>query len=148
MATIHVTSERLINAPADKVYSYIADFRQHHANFLPPAFSDFKVEQGGYGAGTIVTFTITAGGRKRNYRSQIAEPTPGRVLTESDTLSSAVTTFTVTPEGSASRVRIETQWQGAGGVGGFFERLFAPRVLVRLYMDELERLERYAREQG
>jgi hypothetical protein len=32
-----------------------------------------------------------------------------------------------------------------GGVGGVFERLFAPRVLRRLYDDELERLDRYAR---
>jgi hypothetical protein len=28
---------------------------------------------------------------------------------------------------------------------GFFERLFAPRVLRRLYAEELERLDRYAR---
>ena len=73
------------------------------------------------------------------------EPEPGRVLTESDTGSSLVTTWTVTPEGRDSRVRIETRWQGAGGVGGFFERLFAPRVLRRIYTDELERLDRYAR---
>jgi hypothetical protein len=32
-----------------------------------------------------------------------------------------------------------------GGIGGFFERLFAPRVLRRLYAEELERLDRYAR---
>lgn len=34
---------------------------------------------------------------------------------------------------------------GAGGVGGLFERLFAPRVLRRLYAEELERLDCYAR---
>ena len=67
------------------------------------------------------------------------------MLTESDTGSSLVTTWTVTPEGRDSRVRIRTRWQGAGGVGGFFERLFAPRVLRGIYADELERLDRYAR---
>jgi hypothetical protein len=77
---------------------------------------------------------------------QVSEPEPGRVLTESDTNSSLRTTFTVTPEGDASRVRISTTWDGAGGVGGFFERLFAPRVMSRLYEDELTRLDRYARE--
>jgi hypothetical protein len=66
------------------------------------------------------------------------------VLTETDQLSSAVTSFTVTPEGSGCRVRIESRWQGAGGVGGFFERLFAPRLLRGIYADELERLDRYA----
>ena len=44
------------------------------------------------------------------------------------------------------QVRISTTWQGAGGVGGFFERLFAPRVLRRIYADELNRLDAYARE--
>jgi len=44
-------------------------------------------------------------------------------------------------------VRIASRWEGAGGIGGFFERLFAPRVLRRLYADELARLDAYAREQ-
>ena len=79
---------------------------------------------------------------------QVAEPEPGRVLTESDTGSSLVTTFTVTPEGGASRVRISTTWEGAGGIGGFFERMFAPRVMRALYVDELERLNSYARERS
>jgi hypothetical protein len=41
-------------------------------------------------------------------------------------------TFTVTPAGGTCLVRIETQWDGAGGIGGFFERTFAPRVMRRL----------------
>ena len=120
--------------------------REHHAHFLPPAFSDFQVESGGVGAGTITTFKLTAGGRTRQLRMQVAEPEPGRVLTESDTMSSSVTTWTVTPEGSDCQVQISTTWQGAGGVGGLFERLFAPRVLRRIYADELNRLDAYARE--
>jgi hypothetical protein len=77
---------------------------------------------------------------------QVAEPEPGRILTESDTNSSLVTTFTVTPEGERSRVEISTTWEGAGGIGGIFERLFAPRVMRGLYDDELARLDAYARE--
>jgi hypothetical protein len=122
--------------------------REHHPRFLPPAFSDFHVEEGGVGAGTITRFKVTAGGRSRDYRMHVSEPEPGRVLTESDTSSSLRTTFTVTPEGEASRVRITTTWEGAGGVGGFFERLFAPRVMSRLYEDELSRLDQYARERA
>lgn len=68
MAEIRVVAERLIGAPADDVYRYIADFREHHPRFLPPAFSDFQVEQGGVGAGTIATFRITTGGRSRPFR--------------------------------------------------------------------------------
>jgi uncharacterized protein YndB with AHSA1/START domain len=146
MATIHVSADRIIEAPADRVYGYLADMREHHPRFLPPAFSEFTVESGGVGAGTVTRFKLTSGGRTREYRMQVAEPEPGRVLTESDTESSLVTTFTVDPEGSRSRVQISTTWEGAGGIGGFFERTFAPIAVRRLYADELERLNRYALE--
>ena len=148
MATIHVSAEGTVDAPAETVYGYLADMREHHPRFLPPAFSDFEVEAGGVGAGTITRFKVTAGGRSREYRMKVAEPEPGRVLTESDTNSSLVTTFTVTPEGPTSRVQISTHWEGAGGIGGFFERLFAPRVMRGIYADELERLNAYAQERA
>jgi uncharacterized membrane protein len=145
MATIRVFAERTVGAPADVVYGYLADMREHHPHFLPPAFSDFHVESGGVGAGTITRFAVTAGGRTRQYRMQVAEPEPGRVMTESDTGSSLVTKTTVTPHGDACRVQISTTWDGAGGIGGIFERMFAPRVMRGIYADELERLETYAR---
>lgn len=144
MAMINVSAERVIDAPPETVYRYVADHVEHHPNFLPPAFSDFKVEAGGVGAGTITHFRVNAGGRSRDYRMEVAEPEPGRVMTESDMNSSLVTTWTIDPEGQGSLVRISTGWQGAGGVGGFFERLFAPRVMKRIYEDELERLNAYA----
>ena len=143
MAEIHVSAEREIAAPPERVYRAIADYRQHHPKFLPPNFSRLHVEQGGVGAGTVISFHLNAGRRERDYRMRIAEPEPGRVLTESDTASSLVTTFTVAPSGRGSLVRIDTRWQGAGGVGGFFERTFAPRVLQSLYADELQRLNDY-----
>jgi hypothetical protein len=43
-------------------------------------------------------------------------------------------------------VQISTAWDGAGGIGGMFERMFAPRVLRAIYTDELKRLDAYARE--
>src|SRR5438034_710390 len=140
MGTIHVSAERTIDAPAATVYGYLADMREHHPRFLPPAFSDFEVEQGGVGAGTVTRFKVSAGGRSREYRMQVSEPEPGRVLAESDTDSSLVTRFTVTPADGSCNVEIATTWEGAGGIGGFFERLFAPRVMRGIYADELERL--------
>ena len=147
MGIIHVAAEREIGAPAETVYRLIAD-HEHHARFLPPAFSDFKVESGGVGAGTVTRFKITAGGRTREYHMQVAEPEPGRILTESDMESSLVTTWTVEPVGDHSRVEIATEWEGAGGIGGFFERAFAPRVMRGIYADELGRLDQYARAQA
>lgn len=148
MGTIAATAERAVGAPPATVYGCLADFAQHHHRFLPPAFSAFEVEAGGVGAGTVVRFVLTAGGRRRPYRMEVAEPEPGRVLTESDSGSSLVTTFTVTPEGDGCRVGITSAWDGAGGVGGLFERLFAPGTLRRIYADELERLDAYARQQA
>jgi len=145
VARIYVAAERPVAAPPDIVYRCLADYREHHPRILPPAFSDLQVEQGGVGAGTVFRFRLTTAARSREGRMVVAEPEPGRVLTETDAASSLVTRFTVLPEGAGSRVRIETTWQGAGGIGGFFERLFAPRVLRRLYIDELARLDQYAR---
>ena len=147
MATLQASAERTVGAPADEVYQYIADHREHHPHFLPPAFSDFQVVSGGVGAGTVTRFKVTAGGRTREYHMTVAEPEPGRVMTETDSGSTLVTTWTVTPrENGTSTVRISTTWQGAGGIGGFFERLFAPSAAGRMYADELQRLDAYARE--
>ncbi len=146
MARIAVFAEGAVDAPAHTVYRYIADMREHHPHFLPAAISDFRVESGGVGAGTVTQFTMVAGGRTRQYRMMVAEPEPGRVLTESDTGSTAVTSFTVTPRNRTSLVRISTAWEAAGGIGGLFERMFAPRVLRAIYTDELKRLDAYARE--
>ena len=57
------------------------------------------------GTGTITRFKVTTGGRTREYQMKVSEPEPGRVLTESDTGSSLVTTTTVAPRGGASLVR-------------------------------------------
>jgi hypothetical protein len=145
MGTLQVNAQRRIDAPAETVYGYLADMQTHHPRFLPAAFADFGVESGGVGEGTIVHYTLNAGGRSRRYRMRVAEPQPGRVLTESDLDSSLVTTFTLTPAGASCDVAISTSWQGAPGVGGFFERMFAPKVMQRIYSEELERLAAYAR---
>ena len=121
MARILVSAERAVEAPAETVYGYIADMREHHPRFLPPAFSDFRVESGGVGAGTVTRFKVTAGRRTREYQMKVAEPEPGRVLTESDTNSSMVTTYTVAPQGGASD-RLRMSWRIVPMGGPFGER--------------------------
>jgi hypothetical protein len=147
VAKIRVEQEGVVGAPADLTYRLIAQ-DEHHQRFLPPAFSDFETLQGGSGAGTVHRFALSAGGRTRRYTMDVHEPEPGRVITESDRNSSLVTSFTVMPDSEHCRVLISTTWDGAGGIGGFFERTFAPRVISRLYADELKRLDRYARSQA
>ena len=146
MPTITASAERDIAAPADRVYRIIADYGKHHPHILPPEITDLVVEEGGVGAGTIIRYRITMAGRTRDDRSRIEEPEPGRVLVERDVDGDLATTFTVTPAGSGAHVRIETAWTSSG-VRGFIEKLVAPRMLQRIYIEELDRLERYAREQ-
>jgi hypothetical protein len=141
---ITASAERRIDAPARRVYEYIRDFRRHHPNFLPPQFTDFEVETGGIGAGTVHRFRMTLGGRTADYRVRVGEPEPGRILIESDPSRCMLTTFTVDPEPSGgSTVRIDTRWF-ADGIGGLVERMVAPRMLRRVYREELELLDRYA----
>ncbi len=141
--------EDLVAAPPEDVFQYIADMKNHHPHFLPPAFSEFQVVSGGVGVGTITTFRLTAGGRTRDFRMTVSEPEPGRRLVETDAKSTSVTTFIVDPAaGGMSKVSIGTEWHGASGIGGFFERMFAPRVMRSIYADELRRLDAYARKQA
>src|ERR1700727_39948 len=146
MARILISAERSVEAPAETVYGYIADMREHHPRFLPPAFSDFQVESGGVGAGTVTRFKVTAGGRTRECQVKVAEPEPGRILTEADTGSGAVTTFTVSPQGGAALVQISSTWESQGGISGLLERMFGPRVMRAIYAEKLRRLDAYARE--
>ena len=54
MSSISVSAEREIAAPAKRVYRILADYQQHHPRILPNAFSGFRVEEGGIGAGTVI----------------------------------------------------------------------------------------------
>jgi hypothetical protein len=147
VSKVHLSAERLIDAPADVVYACIADYRHHHrpGGFLPPAFHDFTIDRGGVGAGTVMTFKVTLGGRTRTMTHTVTEPEPGRVLIEGDDRDQ--TTFTVEPAGHQCRVRFDTQLD-ARGLEGLLTRLFATRLMKPLYDDELARLERSAQAQA
>src|SRR5918994_7293199 len=143
---ISASAQRHIDAPADRVYRMIADFREHHPKFLPPQFGDLEVETGGIGAGTVHRFSLTLAGRRTEYRVRVGELEPGRVLIESDPSRLMLTTFTVDRElDGTSRVTIHTRWF-TNGVAGVVERMLAPRMLRRVYRAELSLLDRYARE--
>ncbi len=146
MAEMRATASRVIAAPLEVVYRCVADYANHHEHILPSAFSNYQIEAGGHGAGTIVRFRLRLAGRGKDYRARIHEPEPGRTLTETDELTGATTTFRFQLKRAGTLVTIETVTT-RGGLGGAIERLIAPRLLNRLYRDELERLDRYAREQ-
>jgi hypothetical protein len=47
-----------------------------------------------------------------------------------------------TASGTATELRLSTVWEGHGGIGGFFERTFAPRGLRRIHGELLDNLTR------
>lgn len=143
MGRIVVHSERLVAASPQRVRAFLADYRDNRPRILPPEhFLDYRVEQGGDGAGTVIGYRLRAGRRERPYRMRVEEPAEGGPLVERDTQSSLVTTWTLTPTAGGERtlVGLTSTWEGAGGIGGLFERMFAPRALRRIYDEVLERL--------
>jgi hypothetical protein len=146
MPTIRASASATLDAPPAAVYAVIADYREGHPSILPRRyFSNLVVEKGGTGAGTVVRFAIRAGGTTRRIRAAVTEPEPGRLLLETDLETGAVTRFRVDAAAEGrSRVTFETEWM-TPGVRGWIERLFAPRVLQRVYAEELRHLEAVAR---
>jgi hypothetical protein len=90
------SATKLIHAPAEKIYKIIADYRNMHPLILPkPYFLSLHLEEGGFGEGTIVSFTMRLLGQTRSFRALISEPEPGRVLQETDADSGVATRFAV-----------------------------------------------------
>ncbi|MET8167553.1 SRPBCC family protein [Streptomyces sp. NPDC005329] len=134
MAQVEATTERVVAADPEKVFDTIADYSGARGKLLPEHFSEYEVREGGDGEGTLVHWKLQATSKRvRDCLLEVAEPTDGE-LVEKDRNSSMVTVWRVTPAGEGrSRVVVTSSWNGAGGIGGFFERTFAPKGLNRIY---------------
>ncbi|AVV45489.1 SRPBCC family protein [Streptomyces sp. ID05-04B] len=134
MAQVEATTERVVAADPEKVFDTIADYSGTRARLLPEHFSEYEVREGGDGEGSLVHWKLQATSKRvRDCLLEVTEPTDGE-LVEKDRNSSMVTVWRVTPAGEGrSRVVVTTTWDGAGGIGGFFERTFAPKGLGRIY---------------
>ena len=141
--TYRVSAVRRIDAAPDQVFGILADYRVGHPAILPRRFfAGLEVEQGGYGAGTVIRYGMRAAGRVTRARAAVTEPVPGRVLVETDLGDRGiVTTFTVSPAGEgASEVEFATDLPSRGGLAGRLERMFVRRYLRRVYAEELQLL--------
>ncbi|HXR65569.1 MAG TPA: SRPBCC family protein [Ktedonobacteraceae bacterium] len=139
MSHIFVRSERIIEAKPTDVFQTLADYEMRRPRILPPNYLDYAIKQGGQGSGTVVSYRLRAAGRERPYEMQVEETVRGQVLTERDKGSSLVTRWCVLPidGGRKSKVSVESDWEGSSGIGGFFERTFAPLGLNQIYKDIL-----------
>lgn len=141
MAQVEATTERIIAARPEDVFDALADYEGTRPKILSEHFSEFEVREGGDGQGTLVHWKLQATSKRiRDCLLEVSEPTDGE-LVEKDRNSSMVTTWTVTPAGEGkARVVVSTVWNGAGGIGGFFEKTFAPKGLGRIYDEVLGKL--------
>jgi uncharacterized protein YndB with AHSA1/START domain len=141
MAQVEATTERIVAADAETVFDALADYTGTRARLLPEHFSEYEIREGGDGEGTLVHWRLQATSKRvRDCLLEVSEPTEGE-LVEKDRNSSMVTTWRVTPAGEGrSRVVVTTTWKGAGGIGGFFEKTFAPKGLGRIYDAVLAKL--------
>ncbi|GAB2793193.1 SRPBCC family protein [Streptomyces chlorus] len=141
MAQVEATTERIVAADAETVFDALADYRDTRGKLLPEQYSEYEVREGGDGEGSLVRWKLQATSKRvRDCLMEVTEPNDGE-LVEKDRNSSMVTTWRVTPAGEGrSRVVVTTTWTGAGGIGGFFEKTFAPKGLARIHDALLARL--------
>jgi hypothetical protein len=142
MAQVEATTQREIGAPSEQVLAALADYAGTRQRLLPQNYSEYEVREGGTGAGTLVHWKLQATEKRvRDCLLDVTAPAAG-TLVESDRNSTLVTTWTVVAAGEGrSRVTVSTTWSGATGIGGFFERTFAPKGLNRIQDQTLARLD-------
>jgi hypothetical protein len=139
MGQVSASSTVLINAEPDAVLTAVADYQTVRPKILSSQYSGYQVLEGGQGAGTVATWKLQATkSRVREVKASV--DVAGRTVIEKDANSTMVTNWTVAPAGIGSSVTLKTSWKGAGGIGGFFEKTFAPLGLRKIQAQVLENL--------
>ena len=136
MGQVSASSTILIDAEPTVVLSAVADYSVVRPKILSPHYSNYQVLDGGQGRGTVASWKLQATkSRSREIRATV--DLAGRTVIEKDANSTLVTNWTVAPAGTAgSSVTVKTTWNGTTGIGGFFEKIFAP-VGLRKIQDEV-----------
>ena len=139
MGQVSASSTVLIDAPPERVLAAVADYQTVRPKILSPQYSAYQVLEGGQGAGTVATWKLQATkSRVREVKANV--DVAGHTVIEKDANSSMITNWTVAPAGPGSSVTVKTSWQGAGGIGGFFEKTFAPLGLRKIQAEVLGNL--------
>lgn len=141
MGQVTATTNFTFNAAPEAVSAALADYATVRPAILTDHYRDYRVDAGGTGAGTVVHWILQATDKRQ--RDVLADVTvSGDTITETDRNSTMVTTYRVTAAGTGSQVVVTTTWKGAGGIGGFFEKTFAPKGLNRIYTELLTNLQK------
>jgi hypothetical protein len=138
---INAVASLLIDAQPSAVYALVTDYRVGHVLILPKEYLyDLRVEAGGQGDGTIISFRSRVLGVERENRARISELEPGRKYVENEANGAFATTYTFTPmnEGRQVRVEIATNMKADAGLMGLLEHALLPSILRRINEKELQ----------
>lgn len=147
MADVTATATRTIPAPAFRVRRMLADYETVRPRILTEHYRDYVLHSGTVGEGTVAGWTLQATPKRvREVLVDVSHPMHDKVV-ETDRNSTMVTTWKVVPGPPISCVvTVTSTWKGAGGIGGFFERRFAPKALAAILDGVLENLEKVVAE--
>src|SRR5690625_2393525 len=143
MARVTASTTIAMETPVEAPTTAIADYAQVRPRIQPEQFSAYRLIQGGQGHGTVAAWHLQATKkRSRDVKASVTvdDAAAHWSLVEKDENSSMATTYTVREATGGSLVEMTTSWDGAGGVGGFFERIFAPAGLKRIQHELLDNL--------
>lgn len=131
MGQVRASSSIIVGADAQRTLTAIADYENVRPKILTEHYREYRVVEGGQGSGTVAQWILQATQkRSRDIRAQVT--VDGNTITERDENSTLVTTWTVSEVDTGSRVTMTTTWQGASGIGGIFEGIFAPLGLRKI----------------
>lgn len=139
---ICVQVERTVDAPMDRVWVVLRDYRAARPRMLTEHFADYAVQQ--EGERTVIDYRLRVGRHQRLVVAAVEEPMAGRQLRERDVHSALVITWTLTPGGDGERtvVRLAAELRDPD-INGRLARGRARRALRQLYGQLLEHLDAY-----
>lgn len=132
MGTVSASATTVVRASPEQVLSFLGDLSSR-GQILTANYSAVTVEPD-----NVLAYHFTAAKRERDYRLRSSRD--GATILEKDEHSSFVNEWEVVPAPEGAAVRLTGAWDGAGGVGGFFEARFAPLGLKRIYAEILANL--------
>jgi uncharacterized protein YndB with AHSA1/START domain len=141
-ARLSVEVERTVDAPMERVWALLRDYRVARPRWLTERFSDYAVQERPEGAGTVIEYQLRVGRHQRRHVIAVQEPVPGRMLRERDRTSAFVSTWTLTPGGEGERtvVRLAVALRDPQ-TSGWLARVRARRAVRRLCGQLLEHVD-------
>src|SRR5207247_4333557 len=139
---VSVEVERTVDAPMERVWALLRDYRVARPRLLTEHFSDYGVHERGEGAGTVIACRLRVGRHQADHVIGVQEPVPGRMLRERARDSAWVSTWTLTPGGEGERtlVRLAAALRDPQ-IAGWLARVRARRTLRRLCGQLLEHVD-------